>query len=72
MPTKPIKRGARPAFVIRDYETDEEVHRVEVSSLAERYCDRIERGLLLRIDDARFYVDDAEILAAREASEPKA
>ena len=44
-------------LIVRDLDTDEEVHRVELKSSS---SERVLRGLLMSIDRDRFYVDDRE------------
>jgi hypothetical protein len=43
------------AFVIRDLTTSEEIDRIDVSGKGERQIEKIERGLAMRLDFARFY-----------------
>lgn len=49
---------AKHYFVIRELDTDKEVERIDVSEKSERSRERVERGLLRKVDTERFYVDE--------------
>ncbi len=51
---------------IRSIETDEIVRSIEVSNPTTRRVERIVRGLLLKTDTERFYVDDSEFEAEQD------
>lgn len=48
------------AIVIRDLTTNAAVHQIEVSNPTERKLEKLERGLLLKTDLDRFWVDLSE------------
>lgn len=50
----------RRYLAVRDIKTDEIVHRVDVSGRSESQVERVELGMLMRIDTDRFYVDYIE------------
>lgn len=50
-----------PKLYVRDLKTREVVHEVQLSSPNPRRAEKVLRGLLMRIDIERFYVDDSEV-----------
>lgn len=62
----------KPALIVRTIDDGKEVHRVELSSLSERYVERVLSGMMNRVDLERFYIDDSEVDAARKALEVSA
>lgn len=55
-------------LIVRRIETREEVHRVSVSDLSERYVKRVVMGMLRNMSDD-YFIDDSEIDGAREAAD---
>lgn len=61
MPAPTKASGATPCYVVRDLETREEVHRVQVASTSPWTQDRILRGMLINMNTDRFFVDTSEV-----------
>ena len=56
---KPRKKKPKFFFVVRDAETHKEVHRVEVTiSKGEHHREKVEMGLMRRMDLERYYLDE--------------
>lgn len=55
-----MAKQKKRALVVRDLDTDEEVHRVDITGSSEPRAEKVLRGLLMRVDTDRFYVDDTD------------
>ena len=58
-------------LVIRRLGSDEEISRIALRRLDERYVEKIMRGLLHQMNTEEFYIDDSEVDRAREAESEK-
>lgn len=45
-------------LLVKSLETDEVVHRIDVTDKSDRQVEKVEMGLLHKVDLERFYVDD--------------
>jgi hypothetical protein len=61
---------AKPALIVRDVKTREEVDRVELSSVNENHVERVMSGMLINMSPD-YFVDDSEVDAARKKQERK-
>ena len=53
-------------LIIRRISTGEEIHRIELRHIHERYVDRVMRGALTNMNRDEFYIDDSEVEKARK------
>lgn len=53
------KKARRHFLTVVEIETGKEVHRVDVTKHGERAREKVERGMLMRIDRERFFVGEA-------------
>lgn len=53
------RRTVKKRFlIIRRLDTDEEVHRIEVTGKTDRTVEKVERGVLRNMNVIEFYLDD--------------
>ena len=56
-------------LIVRRLSDRQEVDRVGLTSLGERHVEKVMRGMLRNMDTDRYYIDDSEADAAREAEQ---
>lgn len=51
-----------PSYIVRELETDREIHRVKLKEeCGEKTAEKVLNGLLRRLDLEKYYVDEAEV-----------
>ncbi len=52
---------AKRYLIVRCLDNSSELYRLDVSGRSEHIVEKVERGLLLRVDTERFFVDDTDV-----------
>ena len=67
----PPDQTPKPALIVREMGTDKEISRIQLSSIRERYVERVYNGLFRQMNTDRFYIDESEVEAAQQRETPR-